>query len=227
MPTKPNPEAAQSAPSNDAPRSGGKSGGFLHWNRRLAHWARWLHTYLSMLSFAILLFFALTGLTLNHADWFTEGKQRTVRFHGTVDSSLLHDSNAPKGVDVARIATYLRGTNDIHAGLSDSQVDDVQCQLSFKGPGYEADAIVDRDTGKYDLTVNRFGAISVLNDLHKGRDTGGSWSVLIDAAAIFMSLVALTGLTLIFYLTKRRVSGLVAIAAGALLCYLIYSVWVP
>jgi len=212
---------------NDLPGIAGKSGRFLHWNRRLAHWARWLHTYLSMLSFAILLFFAVTGLTLNHADWFTSGKQRTVRFHGNVDPSWLHASEAPKGVDVARIAAYLRGTHAIHAGLSDSQVDDEQCELSFKGPGYEADAVVDRDSGKYDLTVNRFGLISVLNDLHKGRDTGANWSVLIDAAAIFMTLVALTGLTLIFYLTKRRISGLVAIAAGILLCYIIYAVWVP
>lgn len=127
MPTQPNPEAGA---SDAVPRAPGKTGGLLHWNRRLAHWARWLHTYLSMLSFAILLFFAVTGLTLNHADWFNEGKQRTVRVHGTVDGSLLHDSSAPKGVDVTRIAAYLRGTNGIHAGLSDSQVDDEQCELS-------------------------------------------------------------------------------------------------
>ena len=32
--------------------------------------ARWLHIYGSMASFAVVLFFAVTGLTLNHQDWF-------------------------------------------------------------------------------------------------------------------------------------------------------------
>ena len=102
-----------------------------------------------------------------------------------------------------------------------------QCSVSFKGPGYEADAVIDRDTGKYDLTVSRFGPVAILNDLHKGRDTGPSWSKVIDFSALFMAFVALTGLTLIFYLTKRRSTGLIAFAVGALLCYLIYAVWVP
>ena len=55
-------------------------------------------------------------------------------------------------------------------------MDDEQCELSFKGPGYEADAIIDRDTGKYDLNVTRYGFAAVLNDLHKGRNSGKRWS---------------------------------------------------
>jgi hypothetical protein len=76
------------------------------------------------------------------------------------------------------------------------------------------------------VTISRFGFIAVLSDLHKGRDTGRTWSALIDCAAGSMTLVALTGLTLIFYLTKRRASGLLIFAAGAVLCYLIYTFWV-
>jgi uncharacterized protein len=198
----------------------------LHWNRRLAHWARWLHTYLSMFSFVVILFFAVTGLTLNHADWFTGGHQQTTRQRGTLDRGWFRMSD-PKAVAKSEIVASLQHILGIRTGLSDFQVDDVQCEVSFKGPGYEADAIIDRDTGKYDLTVSRFGLVAILNDLHKGRDTGNGWSRLIDFSAIFMALVSLSGLTLIFYLTKRRASGLVAIAIGALLCYLIYAVWVP
>jgi hypothetical protein len=39
------------------------------WKKNTASIARWLHIYLSMISFVIILFFAVTGLTLNHADW--------------------------------------------------------------------------------------------------------------------------------------------------------------
>jgi hypothetical protein len=67
----------------------------------------------------------------------------------------------------------------------------------------------------------------VLNNLHKGRDTGPKWSAVIDITAIGMALVSLTGITLIFFLTKRRTYGLVAIIVGAVACYLAYLVWVP
>ena len=91
----------------------------------------------------------------------------------------------------------------------------------FKGPGYEADATIDRATGNYDLSVSPFSLVAVLNDLHKGRDTGKKWSAVIDFSAVLMTLVSLTGLTLIFFLNKRRFSGLVLVAVGALLSCLV------
>ncbi len=71
-----------------------------------------------------------------------------------------------------------------------------------------------------------FSLVAVLNDLHKGRDTGKKWSAVIDFSAVLMTLVSLTGLTLIFFLHKRRFSGLVLVAVGALFCYLAYSFWI-
>jgi len=36
--------------------------------------------------------------------------------------------------------------------------------------------------------------------LHKGRDSGPIWSVLLDVSAILLTLIAVTGLALLFYL---------------------------
>jgi hypothetical protein len=105
-------------------------------------------------------------------------------------------------------------------------VDGDQCEIVFKGPGYEADATIDRGTGNYDLTISPFSLVALLNDLHKGRDTGKIWSNVIDFSAVLMTLVSLTGLTLIFFLNKRRLSGLLLVVIGAFLCWLIYSLWV-
>jgi len=196
----------------------------LHWKRRFAHLARWLHTYLSMLSFAILLFFAATGLTLNHAEWF-EGQRNAVKYQGTLDAAWMKASD-PKVVEQDKIVEYLRRTHGIKNAVSEVHVEDDRCEVVFKGPGYEADASIDRKTGKYDLSVSRFGVVAVLNDLHKGRDTGGEWSKVIDFSAVLMTLVSLTGLTLIFFLNKRRLFGLVMAVTGALLCYLAYARWV-
>jgi len=177
-----------------------------------------------MLSFVIVLFFAATGLTLNHADWF-EGQRNAARFQGTLDAAWTKTAD-PKAVAQDKIVEYLRRTHGVKGAISDVHVDEMQCEVIFKGPGYEADASIDRDTGKYDLTVSRFGFVAVLNDLHKGRDTGGKWSAVIDFSAILMTLVSLTGLTLIFFLNKRRLLGLTMAFMGALLCYLAYAMWV-
>jgi hypothetical protein len=42
-----------------------------------------------------------------------------------------------------------------------------------------------------------------------------------------MTLVSFTGLMLIFFLQKKRLSGLLAALAGAVVCYLAYLAWVP
>jgi hypothetical protein len=196
-----------------------------HWKRKMAQWSRWLHIYLSMVSFAILFFFALTGITLNHQDRFT-GEAKTYRDHGTMNMSWVKPAT---GKDVAKleIVEYLRKTNGVKAALSDFRVDNNQLQVAFKGPGYEADAFIDRATGKYEVDESRMGVVAIVNDLHKGRDTGDAWSKVIDLSAGLMCLVSLSGLTLIFFLHKRRTSGLVAMAIGAALCITVYWIWVP
>jgi hypothetical protein len=211
-------------PGGDPANPSSKDPRFLHWKRRFAHLARWLHTYLSMLSFAILLFFAVTGLTLNHAEWF-ESRQRPTVYHGTLDKSWVNTSD-PGAVAKDELVNYFRSTYRTKGSLSDFHVDGQQFEVLFKGPGYEADATIDRETGTYDLTVSPFSLVAVLNDLHKGRDAGKKWSAVIDLSAVLMTLVSLTGLTLIFFLNKRRFSGLLLVAVGAAICCLIYFLWI-
>jgi hypothetical protein len=196
-----------------------------HWKRKIAQWSRWLHIYLSMVSFAILFFFALTGITLNHQDRFS-GEAKTSRYRGTMNVAWLQPT---AGRDAARleIVEYLRKTHGVKAALSDFRVDNQQLEVSFKGPGYEADAFIDRGTGKYEVTESRMGLVAIVNDLHKGRDTGAAWSNVIDVSAVVMCLVSMSGLVLIFFLHKRLVSGLLALGIGALLCVIVYWIWVP
>ncbi len=192
------------------------------WKRRTAHWSRWLHTYLSMVSFTILLFFAVTGFTLNHQSAFTSVAPPK-RFTGSLDAAWMKAPEAHK----SEIVGALRLRHGIKADLSDFRVDDDQAQVSFKGPGYSADGFADRRTGKYELNENRLGLIAIINDLHKGRDTGKVWAAIIDVSAILMVLVSLSGLVLIFFLHKKLRSGLMALAIGTVLCYVVYQIWVP
>jgi uncharacterized protein len=196
-----------------------------HFKRRLAAVSRLLHIYLSMFSFMLLLFFAVTGLTLNHAEWFS-GAPRTTHAQGTLDPQWLKAGMAEDAARTA-IVEHLGRAQGIHSSLSEFRMDDAQCELSFKGPGYVAEVSVERGTGKYTITETRMGLAAVLNDLHKGRDSGRTWSAIIDVSAVLMTLVSATGLILIFFLRKRLAWGLVALAIGAVLCYVVYVVWVP
>ena len=174
-----------------------------------------------MVSFAILFFFAVTGLTLNHQEWFAN-QQKTAQYKGTMDRHWLAGSVAQ-----LQVVEYLRSHHNITKALNEFRVDDGQVSVSFKGPGYEASAFIDRETGAYDLTETKMGLAAVLNDLHKGRDSGTAWKWLIDVSAVFMTFVSVTGIVLILFLQKRRYSGLLAGAAGVLLCLVIYLIWVP
>ncbi len=177
-----------------------------------------------MVSFSILLFFALTGLTLNHQEALI-GAPKTMRVTGSVAAALVAPS---AGANPARdpIVAALRSAHRIKADLSDFRADDDQVSVSFKGPGYEADAFIDRKTGAYELNESRFGLVAIINDLHKGRDTGKAWAGIIDVSAGLMVLVSLTGLVLIFFLQKRLMTGLAALVFGTLVCVAVYLLMV-
>ena len=183
--------------------------------------SRWLHIYLSMASFGILFFFAVTGLTLNHTEWFA-GQQKTIQTKGSVDLKWIRTAVAK-----LEIVEHLRNTHGIKGALSDFRIDGQQCAVSFKGPGYTADTFIDRDTGAYEITETRMGLVAIINDLHKGRDSGKVWSLMIDISAVLMCLVSLSGIILMLFLQKRRFSGLLVAAAGVALCYLVYVIWAP
>jgi hypothetical protein len=194
------------------------------WKRKLTSASRWLHLYLSMVGFAIVLFFAATGFTLNHQDWFTQ-QQRTIQTRGTLDPRWMNGPD--QQIDKLRIVEHLRAADRIQGALDDFRIDGTQCSVSFKGPGTESDIVIDRASGKYDLTTTRAGFVAILNDLHKGRDTGKVWTRVIDISAILMTSVSLTGIVLVLFLHKRSLSGILILAAGAVLVYLIYAIWVP
>ncbi|QNI37612.1 PepSY-associated TM helix domain-containing protein [Edaphobacter albus] len=213
------PTSIQTQPSKPAP------GLRVHLRRKTAVVARWLHIYLSMGSFAIVLFFAVTGLTLNHADWFSN-QEKTIHSTGQMPQEWVRPSGKTEPAKL-EIVERLRSANKLHGTVSDFRIDDDQLSVSFKAPGYSADVAIDRSTGHYDLIEVRNGFVAVINDLHKGRDAGKTWIWLIDLSAILLTLVSLTGLLLLFFVYKRRTSGLILAAVGTLLCYLVYLRFVP
>ena len=198
---------------------------WLAWRRRTAKWTRWLHIYGSMSSLAIVLFFAITGITLNHQEWFA-GQTMTTDRHGTMTLSWLRTAGVD-GVDKLQVVEYLRSAAGVRGALAEFRIENEQCEVVFKGPGYVASALVDRSSGRFDLTETRMGFAAIVNDLHKGRDTGGVWRAVIDISAVLLMFISLTGLILLYFVHKYRLAGVILALAGALVSYLVFALWVP
>ena len=193
--------------------------------RNTSNWSRWLHIYLSMFSFIILLFFAVTGITLNHTEWFAD-QQKTTSMNGKLNLQWVSVKDTAR-IAKLNIVEFLRNTHGIKGAVGEFSIDENQCTISFNGPGYTADAFVNREDGSYEVSETKTGIWGVLNDLHKGRDSGKTWARLIDASAVLMVLVSMTGLIMLFFLKKKRVSGILIMVLGGLICYLVYRIFVP
>jgi hypothetical protein len=172
---------------------------------------RWLHVYTSMASLLAVLFFAATGVTLNHPDWLAHETTREV------EGRLPSGWKTAAGVDWLVVAEHLRATQGVRGTVADRRADETEASLTFKAPGYSADCFVDMADGHYRLTVAYQGALGMLNDLHRGRDAGRPWAWLIDVVGAFLVLLSVTGLGLLWYLRKIRARALLTMAAGCAL----------
>lgn len=188
---------------------------------------RWLHIYISMLGFLTLIFFSFTGITLNHPTWFGGETAVTRNVTGKLPLEWLTLSGSEPSLNQLQIAEELREKNRLRGRVADFRESEDDCSLTFKGPGYSADALIDRKTGDYELTIVEFGLVGRWNDLHKGRDSGLAWSWLIDISAVVMIISAVTGLVMLLFIKRKRNSGLVTTLVGAVLFMIFYWWLVP
>ncbi len=194
--------------------------------KEVAKLSRWLHIYLSMVSFAVVLFFSFTGLTLNHPSWFGGDKQVIVKNKGKLNVKWVNNPDTNK-IAKLEIVEFLRKTYQVKGAVSEVRIDDYEVSVSLKGPAYSCDAFINRETGTYEVSEVKMGIMAVMNDLHKGRDSGKGWGWIIDISAVFLILVSLSGLILLCFIKKKRVAGFITGVVGLALCYLIYVLFVP
>lgn len=207
------------------------------WKARVAAVSRWLHVYLSMMGLFVLLFFSVTGITLNHPTWLGAGLETTRQEEGKLERAWVAapedpPSEEPEGdgadsVAKLEVVEHLRKAHGLRGAVASLTADETECAVTFKGPGYSADVFIDRETGGYQLTETSHGLVAVMNDLHKGRDSGRAWSLLIDVSAGVLVLASLSGLVLLFYLKRRRTPGLIVGLVGTAAFFAMLRFLVP
>ncbi len=179
---------------------------------------RWLHVYASMICFVVVLFFGVTGLTLNHPSWTFGDPPSTHTYTGDLPASYMGSNGT---VDFLAVSEFVRNKYDVRGEVSQYGVDGNQGTISYKSAGYAADLFFAVDKGTYKLDVAQAGLVGLMNDLHKGRDTASSWNWVIDLSAIFLVFVALTGLGIQVFQRKRRTRAIIFAGAGGVLAVIL------
>ena len=188
--------------------------------RHAGIWARTLHIYASMAGFVLVLLFAVTGVTLNHQDagW---GEPVTKSFEVTISA------DAAKAADRGHIEAALQSAISISTPASSFQAYDDEINVAFHSPGRRVQALVDRATGRTKVVWETRGGVGILNDLHKGTETGRTWRWIVDVTAVLIGFSALTGIVTLVSLPKRRTLGLLTTLGGTVAVILIYWLFVP
>lgn len=188
--------------------------------RSMAWWMRWAHVYVSMISLFVVLFFGLTGITLNHQEWTFGTEPVSSDTTGTLPASLVGDDEP----DFLGVSEYLRSTYDVRGQVSAYRDDGTKATIAYAGPGYRAQVSFDLQDGSFALSEQDQGWITVFNDLHKGRDTKSSWRWLVDVSGALLIVVGVTGLAIQLYMRKRRTRALVSALVGTIIT--IGLIWV-
>ncbi len=101
---------------------------------------------------------------------------------------------------------------DIPADPAEWSADEVY--LALPRPGGDAWVRFDREAKAVEYEKTTRGPIALLNDLHKGRNTGLPWRVFIDVFAAACTVFSVTGLLLLQIHARRRISTWPLVVAG-------------
>lgn len=168
------------------------------------HQWHWISAALSLVG---MLLFAITGITLNHAGQI-EAEPKVVSRKATLPPDLLavlakgpEEGKRPLPVQLESFLDEAVGA-DVAGREGEWSADEVYVALAR--PGGDAWVSIDRETGAVEHEKTTRGAISLLNDLHKGRNTGTAWSWFIDIFAVACVIFTVTGLILLQFHARAR-----------------------
>lgn len=177
--------------------------------------ARLVHGYLSAFAFLALIFFAGTGLLLDHPDWLQGAKpperEVTVRL-------------APAELDAARhapepgraYAAALARRAPLLGAYKSAEVEPGSALIHLEGARGVSDIDLDTGSGAAHVTLAPAPPVTVLGELHRGRKSGEAWRWVIDISAVLILALSLVGYVLFFFLRFRLRTSLLLTAASLL-----------
>ncbi|QOQ80744.1 MULTISPECIES: PepSY-associated TM helix domain-containing protein [Comamonas] len=181
-----------------------------YWLKKLHEW-HWISSAICLIG---MLLFAVTGFTLNHAGQI-ESKPKVESRDAQLPPDLLEklQQAQKQGVEAAdknavglpaEVDGWLAQQIKVSAKGFAVEWSEDEAYVPMPRPGGDAWLRVDLKEGSVEYEKTDRGWISYLNDLHKGRNTGGAWSLFIDVFAIGCLVFCITGLLILKMHAQRR-----------------------
>ncbi len=188
------------------------------WLKTLHQW-HWISSAICLMA---MLLFSVTGFTLNHAAQI-EAAPTVTSHKARVPEALLAplrayaldhaDAEVPLPAPVADWAARAFSL-DLRGKRAEWSEEDAY--IALPRPGGDAWLRIGVDgAAEYEVTTR--GAISWLNDMHKGRNTGPVWSWFIDIFALACVVFCVTGFLILKYHAANRPSTWPVIGLGIVL----------
>lgn len=184
------------------------------------------HGYLSAFAFLALIFFAATGLVLNHPEWTAGGGDRSAEVSAALPPAVVAKALA-QPEPMRALAAELAERVPVVGGYASGEAFDGEAMLRFESPRGATDVVVDLASGRAEATVRRAGFLSLVNDLHRGKNAGPAWKALIDVVAALTLALSAVGYALFFLLRFRLRTGLALTGASLLLTAGLFVAFVP
>jgi hypothetical protein len=191
--------AAKAAPKSRPAAKPKPKGGFD--KGALFRLSRMLHAYLSAFAFLALIFFSVTGLTLNHPEWLAGRPREEVRKVHVPKAEIETALTAPEPERALAAAVGRRAP--LRGRYASGEMLDGEALLRLEGPSGVTDITLTTATGEGEVSVRAASAVQALNDLHKGKAAGKAWSWAIDVSAVVFILLSVIGYVLFFSLRLR------------------------
>lgn len=170
-------------------------------NRHALNVSRTIHVYLSLALLLVLVFFALTGITLNHAARLSAEPEVSSQQLDTLPD-LPRDAD-DRIIASPQLARFARDTFGVRLEHADLRYEDEFLIIDYQAPGRAVLLEVDQELNEVFAESTDFGVVALLNDLHKGRHVDLLWSWLIDLSGVLLVVFSLAGLVLLLP-NKRR-----------------------
>jgi len=188
---------------------------------------RMIHGYLSAVAFLALLFFAATGVLLNHPEWMPDHRSAPQAQELTLDAPTLARARQAGDGAGAMLAAAVAALAPVRGAFTTADVMDGEALLRFEGARGNSNATVDLNTGRVELDIEQADALSMLNDLHRGKNVGAVWRLVIDIVGAVTIALSLVGFVIFFSLRFRLTMSLVLVGVGLAAMIAIFVVFVP
>ena len=189
-------------------------------NKNTLSLSRLIHVYVSMALLTLLLFFSVTGITLNHPEWFSEYQAEIEEAELVIDLKLIN--NPPLSLQqITQVVAVVE--QKLTISLSNAVIESTNDELFFsiKKAGENTAITLDLTSGELFFERTDYGLWALLNDLHKGRNTSVFWGWIIDITSVLCIVFAISGF--ILAMPQRRFNRTLSLSLGVTIAMILTS----